>query len=280
MQKVLLFFSSFLKMKKRFFTTEISNPKFEKDKLRFITVRSKNLMGRGDMSVYVPEIEDIKDVPIVILLHGVYGSAWCWPLNAGVHLIADQLIKTKQIKPMVLVMPSDGLYRDGSAYLPHKDGNNYEKWITEDVPAAVREEIKCTSSNSPLFITGLSMGGYGALRLGIKYTRLFKAFSGLSSITEFEQLSNWYEDGDITEISNNVTERPSVLETILQNKSTVSPFMFDCGKDDILIEANRKLHQELLENNIQHEYREYQGEHSWDYWQQHIAEHLIFFNAQ
>ena len=127
------------------FTTEISDPCFERDDLRYITVRTKNLPGRGDMTVYVPPGENIQDVPIVILLHGVYGSSWCWPLKAGVHLTAQKMIKDGLIRPMVLVMPSDGLWRDGSGFLPHKDGYDYEKWIVEDVPDAVRQEIKITS---------------------------------------------------------------------------------------------------------------------------------------
>src|SRR6476659_7833385 len=102
-------------MNERFFTIEISDPRFEKENLRHITIRSKNLPGRGDMTAYVPPVTNVQDVPIVILLHGVYGSAWCWPLKAGAHRIAHSLITKKSIDPMILVMPSDGLYRDGSA---------------------------------------------------------------------------------------------------------------------------------------------------------------------
>ena len=181
---------------------------------------------------------------------------------------------------MILVMPSDGLYRDGSAYLPHKDGCNYEKWIVEDVVDVVIQEISIASPLSPFFITGLSMGGYGALRIGAKYPHVFKAFSGLSSITEFKHLAHWYEDGNIEEISANVLEQPGVLQTILLNKATCPPFMFDCGNEDILIAANRALHHELEANHIVHRYHEYPGEHNWNYWSTHIDKHLIFFNEQ
>ena len=228
--------------------------------------------------VYVPSISNVRDVPIIILLHGVYGSSWCWPLKTGVHRIADRLITEKSIGPMILVMPSDGLYRDGSSFLPHKDGCDYEKWIVEDVVDVIKQEITIASPQSPLFITGLSMGGYGALRIGAKYSHLFKAFSGLSSITEFNQLANFYENGNIEEISANVVSQPSVLETILLNQASLPPFMFDCGNRDILIEANRKLHRDLERNNILHVYNEYPGEHNWNYWTSHIKEHLVFFN--
>jgi enterochelin esterase-like enzyme len=261
-----------------FFTTETSDSQFERDNLRHITIRTKNLPGRGDITVYVPPATNTQHVPIVILLHGVYGSAWCWPLKAGVHLISHRLITEKIIAPMILAMPSDGLYRDGSAYLKHKDGYDYEKWIVEDVVQAVRNEISIASDRSPLFITGLSMGGYGALRMGAKYPKLFKAFSGLSSITEFDQLTHWYENGNIDEISGNVVSQPGVLETILLYKESLPPFMFDCGDKDILIEANRQLHHDLERNNISHAYNEYPGEHNWDYWMNHIEGHLVFFN--
>ncbi|NJO25107.1 MAG: esterase family protein [Bacteroidia bacterium] len=245
--------------------------------LRFITVRSKNLAGRGDMLVYVPPVNDLKDVPIVILLHGVYGSAWAWALKAGVHETAQRMIADGSIKPMVLVMPSDGLWRDGSGYIPHKQNGNYEKWITEDVVAAVRQEIKITSPQSPLFITGLSMGGYGALRIGATYPTLFKAFSGLSSITAFEQLALFYENENIDALKESVTQQPSVAEAMLQNKDALPPFMFDCGNDDVLIDYNRQLHQQLQHNNIPHQYHEHTGGHSWNYWTKAYSGAFAFF---
>ena len=103
---------------KEFRTIEISNPEFENDFLRFITVKSQNLKGRGDICVFVPPgAEDKNNCPLVILLHGVYGSAWSWSLNGGVHLTALEMIKKKLIPSMVIAMPSDGLWGDGSFIL-------------------------------------------------------------------------------------------------------------------------------------------------------------------
>src|SRR6266566_2995691 len=70
----------------RFKTVEISSPQFEANGLRFITVKTSNLKGRGDICVYAPsQIEKTDVLPVVILLHGVYGSAWSWAYSAGVH---------------------------------------------------------------------------------------------------------------------------------------------------------------------------------------------------
>jgi putative tributyrin esterase len=263
----------------KFFTTEISNPEFEFDSLRWITVKSKALSRRADITVYVPSIIDPNiSVDVVILLHGVYGSHWAWAMNGGVHKTAARLIEQRKIKPMVLVMPSDGLHGDGSGYLAHK-GEDYEKWIVEDVIAAVPQQISIVSKKSNYFITGLSMGGYGALRLGAKHPEVFKSFSGLSSITDFSQMKMFLEGGDDKALKEKVLKQESVLECLVQNKTTLPLFRFDCGKDDILIEFNRSLHQSLVKENIQHIYEEYPGAHEWVYWRKHIEDSLLFFGG-
>jgi enterochelin esterase-like enzyme len=261
-----------------FFTTEISDPEFEFDHLRWITVKSKALRGRADVTVYLPLIQSDFPLDVVILLHGVYGSHWAWALKGGVHKTAERLIEQGKMRPMVLVMPSDGLYGDGSGYLPHQT-ENYEKWIVEDLITAVREQIAGVGEKSQIFITGLSMGGYGAMRLGAKYPTVFRSFSGHSSITEFSQMALFLEGNDDRELSRNVRSKESVLECMLANKARLPNFRFDCGVGDLLIDFNRQLHQRLEENNIEHTYAEHPGGHQWDYWRKHIEDSLLFFNG-
>ncbi|MBL7871669.1 MAG: esterase family protein [Cyclobacteriaceae bacterium] len=261
----------------KFFTSEVSSPGNEFDNLRWITVKSKALHRRADVTVFVPPNPENENLDVVILLHGVYGSHWAWAMNGGVHKIAHQLIEQGKIRPMVLVMPSDGLYGDGSGYLTHLH-EDYEKWIVEDVVHVVQEQIACVTNQSSFFITGLSMGGYGALRLGAKYPTVFKSFSGLSCITEFSQMAMFLEEGEFSKFSNHVVKRENVLDCLLANKETLPHFRFDCGREDILIDFNRKLHQSLNENKIKHSYIEHPGKHEWIYWQAHIQESLLYFN--
>lgn len=254
-----------------FFTTETAH--FQG--LHFITVKSNALKKRADLTVYTPSVSD-ETLPIVILLHGVYGSHWAWALKGKVHETAQKLIDKGQIKPMMLVMPSDGLYGDGSGYVPHKT-ENYEKWIVEDVIQVVKEQFPQATEASPIFITGLSMGGFGALRLGAKYPSVFRAFSGLSSITHFNQIGEFVSD--FKQLQADALEQDGVWDWILKNKAQLPPFRFDCGHEDILIEYNRQLHSDLEKNGISHIYEEFSGGHSWDYWEEHIAETLMFFNT-
>jgi putative tributyrin esterase len=258
-------------MKSQFFTTE----KAAHGDLEFITVKSNALNNRGDICVFNPFDSEVKDVPIVILLHGVYGSHWAWSIKGTVHKTMAKLIKNKKVSPMLLVMPSDGLYQDGSGYVPHKKAD-YEKWIVEDVINCIKEQYPIVSKKSKIFITGLSMGGYGALRLGAKYPKLFKAFSGLSSITHFDQIGQFVSD--FKTLKRDAIEKDGVIDWMIKNKKQLSPFRFDCGADDPLIQFNRQLNTDLIDNKIKHIYEEFGGGHSWEYWQRNIISTFLFFN--
>lgn len=254
----------------------MSDARYERDNLRFLTVKTPNLKGRGDIFVFVPNgIPATGPLPVVILLHGVYGSAWSWPFSSGVHIKAYELMKAGQLPPMVIAMPSDGLWGDGSGYLAH-NGYNFEKWIAEDVPAAVRENIPGVTPQSAWFIAGLSMGGFGALRIGAKYWQQFKGISGLSSITAMPQMKLFAEEALINYAQADVTDE-CVFETIKKYRYTLPALRFDCGTDDLLISHNRQLHRKLEKEGILHTYLEFPGGHEWTYWAKHIIGTLQFF---
>jgi len=262
-------------MEKLFRTTEISDPKFESDNLRFITVKTKNLKGRGDICVFVPPVENAENLPLVILLHGVYGSAWVWSQKAGVHRTTWEMIQRDEIPPMVIAMPSDGLWGDGSGYLAHNQ-KDFEKWIVEDVPNSVKENIACVSKRSDLFISGLSMGGFGALRLGTKYGKKFKAISAHSTITNITQMPLFVEES-IENYKQEDERENSVLGVLKKYKSTIPKLRFDCGSEDDLITYNRDLHTALNKEKIEHVYEEFPGAHEWSYWEEHVRKSLLFF---
>lgn len=226
--------------------------------------------------MYVPQhITGLQDLPIYILLHGVYGSSWAWAWKGGAHGTAQHLIEAGQIRPAIIAMPSDGLWGDGSAYFSHHN-QHFDQWIVSDVPLAIQENIPEASLNSELCIGGLSMGGYGALSLGGRFPQKFKAISGHSSITKLEQMADFVEEplSAYTESC----EFPNVIQHLEENKANLPALRFDCGKKDSLLEANRQLHQELIQLEIEHVYEEFEGGHEWPYWQKHVEKTLRFFD--
>jgi len=259
-----------------FHTIGFSDPRLERDGVRHVTVKSAALKGRADISLYVPPtpVSGAEAVPVVILLHGVYGSHWSWTMQGGAHVTAQRLIETKQIEPIILAMPSDGMWGDGSGYMPHRD-RNVEQWIVDEVLLAVLETTSLASERSPLFIAGLSMGGFGALRLGATYPERFAGISGHSSITNLGDLEAFLEEDLLDQLSGNT--RGSLSEVLLEAGSRLPPLRFDCGLDDALLASNRDLSKSLEEARIDHIYQEFPGNHEWSYWEAHLEDTLLFF---
>jgi putative tributyrin esterase len=263
-------------MTSSFRTISSSDPRYTHDGLHHITVKTPHLHGRGDISVWLPDVES-GSIPLVILLHGVYGSHWAWSLQGGVHRTARRLMDEGRLQPMALAMPSDGLFGDGSGYLKHS-GNDYEKWIIKDIPSVTQEVFpQIQPKTAGMFIAGLSMGGFGALRIGAKYPQLFKGFSGHSSITKLAGMGTFVEE-DLAVYQQADSDEESVLAQMARNHATLPPFRFDCGLDDDLLKDNRALHGHLVELGIPHSYEEYPGGHEWAYWTEHIEKTLLFFN--
>lgn len=256
-------------------TIQASDPRFETEGLRHLTVKSAALGGRGDITLFVPPYVVGQPLPAAILLHGVYSSHWAWTLRGGVHRTAARLIREGRIRPMVLAMPSDGLWGDGSGYVPHA-ARDFEQWILEDVRAAVFETVEGVTPDSPWCIGGLSMGGFGALRMSAKYPGRFAAACGLSSITHWDQMTGFVEE-DIARCGVAPQDR-TVLEAMLRNKGRLPAIRFECGTEDPLLEANRRLHIDLEGAGIVHEYEESPGGHDWAYWSERVVGALEQFD--
>lgn len=256
-----------------FRTISVSDPRFECDGLRCVTVKSAALRGRGDVTVWSPAGRAPEG--LVVLLHGVYGSHWSWALQGGAHRTAARLLDNREVPPFALAMPSDGLRGDGTAYARHADGADFERWIVDEVPEAARSACEGLRADTPRFIAGLSMGGFGALRIGATHAARFRAIAGHSSITDVSQLPQFIEEDPA---AMGVTgSAPSVLDAIVGAGDRLPALRFDCGISDRLLEANRTLHEALIARAIAHEYDEHPGAHDWAYWETHLADTLRFF---
>lgn len=257
-----------------FRTVEVSDPALTPEGLIFVTVKSTALGRRADLTLYrPPQAEGGRSLPIVLLLHGVYGSHWAWAFKGGAHRTAQRLIDIGTLPPLVLAMPSDGLWGDGSGYVRHAD-HDAERWIVDEVPAAACAALAECDAHSPLAIAGLSMGGFAALRLAGRYPQRFRAAAGLSSITEASQL-----DALIEEPRHGWACAPAdtcVLDALCQAGAALPALRLSCGTDDVLLPANQALHAALAAADIAHEYAEHPGGHDWGSWGSQLEDTLRF----
>jgi enterochelin esterase-like enzyme len=260
----------------RFRTVRASAPELLAPGLRILTVQSPSLRGRGDLAIHVTPAAAASDrPPVVILLHGVYGSFWNWPLVGHAHLTVDHLVRTGQVRPIVLATPCDGLSAEGTAYLTHRHAD-YESWIIDDVVDCVAE-FTGTTAGSPLFLGGNSMGGFGAARLGLRHGSRVSGIALHSAITHLDQLAEFTVDDVGREAGLAAADRD--LLTYVDGAPSVPPIYLDCGTADPLLEANRSLHRELEQRGIHHEYHEFDGGHDWDAWTARLAHSLRFFES-
>lgn len=260
-----------------FRTIELSDTTLLPGGIHHVTVKSAALRRRADVSFYIPAAaQGLDSLPLVILLHGVYGSHWAWLYKGGAKQTLDRLIQDEGLPPMMLAMPSDGLWGDGSGYVKRR-GTDHAAWIVEEVPDAAAElDARCRTA--PRFIGGLSMGGYGALRLGALNPKRFVAISAHSSITDVAHMNGFVEE-PLAEFDILENEPLAVIDCMKANAARLPHLRFDCGTEDILLEHSRTLHRDLLEAGIPHAYEEFPGAHTWDYWREHLADTLRFFAA-
>src|ERR1700722_1792952 len=261
-------------MTKKFPNAQLSAPLPANRNLRFLNFRGEALGHRGDVVLFTPpEIEGLDRAPLLLLLHGVYGCQWNWWLNGGIDSIAMEMRRDGSMAPMMIAMPSDGLWGDGSGYVRHAHAD-YEKWIVDDIPDCLRELFPWLHPEK-FFIAGLSMGGFGALRLSMKYASRVQGISAHSAITKVGQLSQFIPfPAEAFQFAGK--SDTDILHWAEINRGLLPPLRFDCGTEDSLIEANRELHRTLTSMNVRHEYKEFSGGHDWPYWTAHVRQTLAF----
>ncbi len=261
-----------------FRTVELSDPALSPEGLRFVTVKSAALGRRADLTVFAPrQAEGRHDLPIVLLLHGVYGSHWAWAFKGGAHRTLQALVDAGDVPPMVLAMPSDGLGGDGSGYVRHAR-EDAERWIVDEVPAATVQAVSSCSAASPLCIAGLSMGGFAALRLAGRHPQRWVAAASLSGLTDVEQLDplidesreGWAGDAHDRQVL------AALLPAGAGPRHDLPALRLECGLDDALLPAQRRLHEALLAAGIRHDYAEHPGGHDWAFWSARLADTLRF----
>jgi S-formylglutathione hydrolase FrmB len=241
----------------------------------FVTQYSPALRRRADVSVFVPPGREEQALPLLILMHGVYGSHWNWWALGDLPAIAMEMMAAGEMEPFAIAMPSDGMWGDGSGYVTHRD-LDAEAWIVDEVPECARA-VAAHVQAERIFLAGLSMGGFGALRLGAKYAARVAGISAHSPVTSLADLREHVQDPLRAYFAEGRRD-VDVLYWMRSNRAALPPIRFDCGTEDALLGSNRALHAALEKARIPHVYEESAGGHDWPYWQKQVRSTLRFFS--
>ncbi|MBD3184693.1 esterase family protein [Candidatus Poribacteria bacterium] len=229
---------------------------------------SETLMKACSMYAILPKNSD-KPYPVMYLLHGLSDDHTVWHRWTRIEWYVRNL-------HMSVVMPDGGR----SFYCDAVDGPNYETYIMEDVINFIDTHFNTVSERSGRVIGGLSMGGYGAMKLALKFPDKFCSVVSHSGAlgAGHKPLRSDLSDELRLIFGENPTGGKDDLYAIAEkaDKTKLPAIRIDCGVDDFLIEDNRLYHRHLNDLSIKHEYEEFPGIHEWDFWNEHIQEAIAF----
>ena len=214
-----------------------------------------------------------KKFPVVYLLHGYSGNYATWVKSF------------KEVSQQVdrygfIAIGVDGNYSSWYFNSPIDPTFKYETYIIDELVPFIDKKYKTIASREGRAISGLSMGGHGALYLSLKHQDVFGAAGSMSGGVDIRPFSEKWDIknrlGAITDFPEN-WEKNTVVNLIELNQNNNLKLIIDCGVDDFFIDVNRELHQKMLALKIDHDYIERPGKHNIDYWENSLKFQLLFF---
>lgn len=215
--------------------------------------------------------------PVIYLLHGLTGNFNNWAsLSKLEQFAADH--------QFIIVMPdgNNGWYTDSATVAADK----HESYIVKELIPEIDKKYRTKSARQNRAIAGLSMGGYGSLKFGLKYPEMFAlagSFSGALGVTDLTEKNSgaWVSKsvmsvyGEVGSETRNVNNIFKLVRELTPEQIKKLPFIYvDCGTEDFLIQNNREFAALLTEKKIPHEYRQLPGAHDWKYWNSQVQEFL------
>lgn len=239
-----------------------------------ISVFSKSMNKSIKTVVIRPDGSKDKVLPTLYLLHGYSGDYSNW-VNKVPY------IKTLVDRYNYMVVCPDGGY--GSWYWDVEGDSNfqYETFVSNELISHIEQNYKVCNNKSGRGITGLSMGGHGALYLGIKHQDVYTAVGSTSGGVDIRPFpNNWEIIKRLGEYSENkeAWEKHTVMELIHLIKPNSLKLFIDCGVEDFFYDVNQELHRKLTYHNIPHSYLVMPGKHNWEYWEKSIQYQMSFFD--
>lgn len=220
-----------------------------------------------------------KRFPVIYLLHGLTGRFDNWTDRT-------KLIEYAARHRFIIVTPEgeNGWYTDSAT----KPSDKYESYIVKELIPEIDKKFRTVPTREGRAIAGLSMGGFGALKFGIKYPEMFVlagSFSGAVGASSYRSAEDlppgnirsalmaiFGEAGSPTHSANDLFK---IVREATPERIKAMPFLYiDCGTEDFLFQSNRDFAALLLEKKVPHEYRQLPGGHNWTYWDNQVQEFL------
>jgi len=241
-------------------------------------VASKELEMYTTVNVIIPnDIIKKSNLKVVYLLHGHSDNSSAWSRNTSIERYAQNY-------GVAVVMPEV----QKSFYIDMEYGLKYFSYVSKELPKLVNQFFCLSTKRENNYIAGLSMGGYGAIKIGLSCPAKFAACAGFSGVLDIKERVRKNDDVEFGKeligiLGSELKVKPaddlfSLAAHLDKASKSEKPRVFvTCGTKDFLYEDNTKFRDFMNTLDFDFEYHEWEGEHTWDFWDTSIQMALEYF---
>ena len=248
------------------------------------SLKSAVLRKMVHLNVILPDekLPESGKFPVVWLFHGLSDDDSCWNNLTSVSRYAREL-------GFAVVMPDGGR----SFYADMACGPKYWSFISSELMTVCRNLFPLSDRREENFVAGLSMGGYGALKLALNHPERFAGCAAFSAVADIRE---WINDiavrdaelnlemkmifADSDAVSSSGSDLFELVEKLAGEKADLPAIFHACGSEDFLISANRRFRDHMEKMGVEkYTYLEEPGVHNWEFWDRNISRALNFFKS-
>lgn len=234
-----------------------------------VVIQSPNLKCNDSIRVYTPHnTQNNSNIPTLFLLHGWSGDYKNWGDKYNLQEVSN--------KTGFRIITPDGFYNSWYLNNTNKDSMQWRTFFDEELFPLIQKKYNIHPNTT--FITGLSMGGHGAINLFLDHPANFRSAGSMSGVLDL-QLTN-LKNTELVKVIGNKPERIEQESAVNRLDTLVGmnkPIIVTCGYNDVYSKCTEIFSAKCREKNIPHILLLSPGTHSWKYWGYALDEHLKFF---
>lgn len=245
---------------------------------------SQSLMRQVPVNILLPldklpapgvPVREEKPYKTLYLLHGIFGNYTDWVNGTRIQRYAEE-------HDLVVVMPSG----DNSFYVDQPKSNNfYGEFVGRELVEFTRKMFPLSRKREDTFIGGLSMGGFGAMRNGLKYHESFGCIVSLSGAFHIDTIHERTNDsqmffekkdyaescfGNLNEVLASDKNPKYLIQQLLKEGAELPRIYMACGEQDELLEKNCDFADFLRDSGVEFTFETGSGAHEWNFWDTYI----------
>lgn len=235
---------------------------------------SEKLEMKTRVNVILPEHFD-KDGQVLLLLHGLGDDENAW-------LEQTRIVSYASESNITIIMPRV----DRSYYTTSLGGPKYFEYISQEILQSCREWFNIPNNEEQTFIAGISMGGFGALKVGLTNPKKFKQVFVMSAMPDI--LTNWRNNSERDEWYRSLFGEPEQVQGsindisyLVEKQDNTDPEIWQlCGRGDPFYDMNVILDQQIRKRGLKHQFVEVSGGHEWSVWDKAIKQVLNIIDGK